>query len=235
VLSMGQAVFANRNAFAEELIDCSGISKLPVTEAERMLEAVQKSYRATQTLKAQFLQDSFSAALELREKSSGTVTFQNPGKMRWDYSVPEQQTFLFVEGTIWFYQPELRQVLIDRAQTMLLTDVPLAFLLGVGDIKRDFSIVHGCRREEGIVLHLTPRTNGDGVKDEAPRTTLKEFWLMIDSTRSLPIGARIVDSGGNVTSVLLRDLATNDTLMGELFRPEFPKGTDIQDRRELGG
>ena len=86
---------------------------------------------------------------------------------------------------------------------------------------------NGRRREEGIVLELTPKVAGD----EESGKGLKGFQLLVEPERSLPIGARVVDLGGNVTTVLLRNVKTNSGLDQKIFTPSFPTGTDIQDRR----
>ena len=152
--------------------------------------------------------------------------------MRWDYQEPEEQLFLFADQTMWFYQKGQNQVLIDRAGEVLLSDLPIAFLLGIGDIRRDFTLVTACTREEGIVLDLLPRKDGNGA---ARQEGVKGFQLLIEPERALPVGARVVDVGGNVTTVLLRELKLNGAIEAAQFSPTFPKGVDIQDRRKEKG
>lgn len=215
------------SARAEDIVTCVGRKLLPAGEGAAVQKKLQAAYQGVSSLTAEFLQHSFLQALEVAESSSGLVSFQRPGKMAWDYQEPEVQQFIFADSTMWFYQKEQNQVLIDSAKDVLLSDLPISFLLGIGDISRDFNLVGACRREEGIVLELTPKVAGD----EQSGKGLKGFQLLVEPERSLPIGARVVDLGGNVTTVLLRNVTTNASLDQKRFTPSFPSGTDIQDRR----
>ncbi len=225
-------IFANHLP-AEEVVSCQNQKKLSKSEAQVLQLKLQETYRAVRSIRAEFLQSSYLAALEVSETSSGSVVFGQPAQMRWDYQEPEPQVFLFADKTIWFYQKSQNQVLIDSAEQVLLSDLPLAFLMGLGDIARDFSVLTACRREEGLVLDLEPKKEGAQSKtgDEGERG-LKGFQILIETERTLPIGARVVDFNGNVTTVLLRNLAINEQLESTLFEAHFPKGTDIQDRRK---
>ena len=218
---------------AEEIVSCKNQKMLSRNEAQDLQFKLQETYRTVRSIKAEFLQSSYLAALEVSETSSGKVAFAQPAQMRWDYQEPEAQVFLFAENTIWFYQQSQNQVLIDSAKQVLLSDLPLAFLMGLGDVARDFSVLAACRRAEGLVLDLEPKKEGSQSKtgDEGERG-LKGFQILVEAERTLPIGARVVDLNGNVTTVLLRNLSINEQLADTLFAATFPKGTDIQDRRK---
>jgi outer membrane lipoprotein carrier protein len=224
---------ASKHVLAEEVVSCKNQKLLSKAEGQALQLKLQATYRSVHSIKAEFLQSSYLAALEVSETSSGNVAFAQPAQMRWDYREPEPQVFLFADSTIWFYQKSQNQVLIDSANQVLLSDLPLAFLMGLGDVARDFSVLAACRRPEGLVLDLEPKKEGAQSKtvDEGERG-LKAFQILVEAERTLPIGARVVDLNGNITTVLLRNMSINEQLASTLFVAEFPKGTDIQDRRK---
>lgn len=222
---------ALREAQGEDIVSCAGQKPISAASASALQQRVQNTYRGVSSLKAEFLQDSYLQALEVSETSSGVVAFARPGKMRWDYREPEEQQFIFADRTMWFYQREQNQVLIDSAEDVLLSDLPISFLLGIGDLSRDFNLISACARDEGTVLDLVPKQSNEDKKEGAEKG-LKSFQLLIDTEKALPIGARVVDVGGNVTSVLLRNVLTNETFSSDLFAAKFPQGTDVQDRRK---
>ena len=211
-------------AYAElRTMECG--ESLPQAEASQLLDRVQRKYATVKALRAGFTQHSYLAAMDTAELSSGTVWFQKPGRMKWIYREPEEQIFLVRDETLWFYQAVERQVMIHEFKEVLLTDLPVAFLMGIGDLRKDFELRSACRNQDGIVLELKPG-KGRKTKDE-----LQGFKLLIDRATNFPKGAEVVHVGGNSTTILLDDIQFEPPLDPKLFEPEFPKGTDINDMR----
>ncbi|NDC39283.1 MAG: outer membrane lipoprotein carrier protein LolA, partial [Proteobacteria bacterium] len=123
---------------------------------EAALAKVQKRYQGISGVRARFYQDSYLAALNTAESSGGSVVFSKPGRMKWSYARPEPQEFVLREQTIWFYQPEIQQLLVDELSEVLLTDLPVAFLMGVGKLSEGFSLAGGCAGSNGTVIKLDP-------------------------------------------------------------------------------
>ena len=195
--------------------------------AAALSDAVQKNYASISSLQAHFEQDSYLAALDTSEASSGSVWFKKPGLMRWNYETPEKQVFLIREHTVWYYQDLEKQLLIDDLGEMLLSDLPVSFLFGIGNLSRDFEALKVCRSASGRVLTLRPRN--------ATSNELKEFDLLIDRDAALPRGARVIDSSGNVTAIELRNVETDQSIEAAVFEANFPKGIDISDKRPAAG
>ena len=204
--------------------DCEGRTSVPRSEAEDIVSRVQGAYSGVRALKGNFFQESFNSSLEMSEVASGRFSFHKPGRMRWDYETPARQTFLVRESTVWLFQEEQAQLLIDEFEKILLTDLPVAFLMGIGDLKSDFNVVSACRNPDGTVLDLHP---GPGKGSQ-----LAGFKLLIGPGSSLPAGASVEDVSGNTTSIILTAVETDPELNDREFSPDFPKGIDIQDRRK---
>ncbi|MBX7136710.1 MAG: outer membrane lipoprotein carrier protein LolA [Oligoflexia bacterium] len=204
--------------------ECKEGAGLSAIEGSGLLQKVQSTYSAVQALRADFIQSSYLESLDVTEVSSGQVFFQKPGLMKWVYREPAEQVFLIKADTLWFYQAEERQVLIDNFRQVLISDLPVAFLMGIGDLSRDFSLDSACRSEDGIVLSLRSK--------QAAQSELKSFRLLVDPRTNLPAGASISDVGNNVTTIVLNATQLQDKLDTKLFVPDFGSGLDIIDRRK---
>jgi outer membrane lipoprotein carrier protein len=203
---------------------------LDAAEGRRLLDRAQEAYQSVGALHAGFLQESTIAALDETEAASGTVTFKKPGRMRWDYHFPERQLFLVQDQTVWFYQPDLAQVSVYTLEEVLLKDMPVSFLMGIGNLSKDFELRSSCATGAGVLFALNPRRQNDEADG------LQSFELLIGNDDSLPRGARVRDVGGNVTTIFLSGLKSEDVVIAaDTFDPTFPPGVDIDDRRTKTG
>lgn len=226
ILAFSSFFLAATSSAQERAFDCPGGKELSASAGKEIVEKVQKAYADVKGLKAQFVQASFIQALEVSEGSQGEVWFRKPGLMKWVYSDPEVQTFLVRDDTLWFYQQREQQVLVDQFKDVLISDLPVSFLMGIGDLSKDFSLQKACSGPEGTVLEFEPK--GGQPQDEEKR--LQSFRLLVGSNY-MPSGARVSDAGGNTTAILLRKVDVNPAIPDETFAPDFPKGIDVIDRR----
>lgn len=221
ICGTAHSAWADQSSF-----DCPAKSNLPRAQSEEVLRKVQERYKTISSMSAAFYQDSYLKALEVSETSAGQVWFLRPGKMKWHYKDPEEQIFTVKDNTLWLYQIAEKQVVIDEFKNVLITDLPVAFLLGMGNLQRDFKLVSACRNDDLVVLTLNPQR-----KKEQGEQDLQQFQLLVGGDTYLPHGAKVTDMGGNATSILFNKLTFDAPLKEDLFATEFPKGTDIDDKR----
>jgi outer membrane lipoprotein carrier protein len=226
VIGIGSDAVAQLKSF-----ECKTDSALVQPQARALIEKVQKQYAGIESMSGGFHQDSFVAALDEGEQSSGEMVFAKPGKMRWSYKQPRPQEVIVREGELWMYQPDKGQVMIDDIGAVLLSALPISFLMGIGNVTRDFDLVSACRGLDGVIIKLVPHGKSGAGRDE--REGLEGFDLLVDEGKSLPKGAKITSVGGNVTAIVFENLQLNRSLGGaERFVLEYPKGVDILDRRK---
>ncbi|MFO0002307.1 MAG: LolA family protein, partial [bacterium] len=77
--------------------------------------------------------------------------------MRWRYESPEIQEFGIAGSEVVLYQETDKQVIVDAASSVLLSDLPVSFLLGLGNLKRDFTLLESCKGEGGTILSVVPK------------------------------------------------------------------------------
>ncbi|WKZ56665.1 MAG: outer membrane lipoprotein carrier protein LolA [Bdellovibrionota bacterium] len=206
-------------------LTCSGAPELSATQQQRTLAELQKRYAAVKSLRASFRQESFVAALDEVERSEGKVWFLTPAKMKWHYKSPNEQVFLLKEDTVYYYQAEERQLLVEELRGGMLSELPVSFLLGVGDIEKSFDLFGGCSTANGLLLGLKPKSGSE--------PNLQELWLLVDDDTFLPEGAKTVDLGGNATSIVFSQTERDVVIAESTFAADFPTGIDVQDRRQL--
>jgi outer membrane lipoprotein carrier protein len=206
--------------------------KISPDEALAIVEKVQAQYSSIGSMRGTFSQDSFVAALDEGELSSGSMVFLKPGKMRWSYRKPREQEVVIRDGEMWIYQPDKGQVLIDRVDNVLLSALPISFLMGLGNLTKDFKVLSACYgNRDGVLLTLEPRKSG--AQDGKQRgDNLEGFTLLVDRSGGVPRGAKVNSVGGNRTVILFEGLEVNPAQgVVDRFQLEYPKGVDILDRR----
>lgn len=216
---------------ASRAFDCVAGGQGTVNGAE-LLSKVQKRYEGVSSLRARFEQDSYFAATDSFIPSKGEVLFGKPGKMRWHYDPPEEQVFVLNDGNFWAYQAEQHQVTVDQVDKVLISKLPVTWLMGVGNLSKDFSLASACRGPEGVVLNLTPKVKTS--RSSQDPNGLQKFALLVDESTNLPKGAQVFHVGGNVDALVLANLAVNPTtnpIGAKDFEASFPKGADIIDNR----
>lgn len=213
--------------------ECAPGGDLSLVASRQLLTDVQAAYAQVELLQASFRQESYVAALDEGEQSSGEVWFGRPGRMRWEYRAPRAQSVVIDSRTLWLYQPDKNQVLVDDIGQVLLSNLPVLFLSGVGDLSKDFELSGACRTPAGLLLRLLPQKGGAGKGGDAPPSdALEGFDLLVDSQQKIPRGAKVSSLGGNITAILLEDVRTKGVkVTNETFVLKYPKGVDILDRR----
>ncbi len=171
---------------------------------ERAVAAVERRYASVRDLRANFAQITKSATLGMRRLSSpiertGTVEFAKPGKMRWSYEHPEPSVVTSDGRTLWIYDPAAREVQKMSVGEGILSGAAIQFLLGEGDMRRDFHVALIACAEDAVDLELAPRSDA----------TYEKLRVRIDPETGDLVRSTIVDLFGNVTEVAFSEIRVN--------------------------
>lgn len=184
------------------------------------VEAVQKRYESVRDLSARFEQTSQSVALGRAGTSSasrGTVVFAKPGRMRWHYEEPEESLVVSDGRWLWIYDPAHREAQKLEVGEAWLSGAAIQFLLGEGQILRDFDARADVCDAREAQLVLAPRRPA----------TYEELRLRVDPRSGDVLETEVHDLLGNVTRVAFEDLEFDTDPAPELFRFQAPEGVTV--------
>jgi outer membrane lipoprotein carrier protein len=193
----------------------AGASQPKVDEVVRKLQA---RYDATKDFTADFTQAVEAATLGKALESSGQVFFKRPGRMRWEFLEPEKQTIVADGQTLWVYQPDHHQVLRAPFRAAFQSATPVSFLLGVGELSKDFDPSLVTSPSPGVIrLKLVPKQERE----------IGVLVLDVDSQTYDIAAAEVTDPLGNVTRLKFSNLKRDVGLTDSNFTFKTPPGTDV--------
>jgi outer membrane lipoprotein carrier protein len=183
---------------------------------DTILKRIQTHYQKTTSLKARFSENIVAADGRHRERA-GTVYYRKPGKMRWEFEGLDSELIVSDGHDLYSYAPDLNQVMKAPLERVFKSSAPVAFLLGVGDIKRDFeATLPPSSPADGLVhVALSPKRGGEVIELGLDPKSYDLMWM------------KITDQLGNSTTLHLNEIHANIALNDSLFVFEPPKGADI--------
>ncbi len=186
-----------------------------------VLAEIQKRYETTNDFEASFVQEYIGKVMKSLQRGEGKVYFKKKGMMLWDYRVPNQK--LISNGhTLWYYQPEEKQVFVSDISKVIKERTPLAFLAGEGELTKEFNLTHfsesSSQKDETFVLDLAPKE---------PQPALSKLTLTVNRKTFYVVQADVVDGLGNVTRTRFIDIKTNLNLSTSLFEFSIPPGVEV--------
>lgn len=203
------------------------LAALPVRAADPcgngLVARIQSDYQALKAFQAQFTQVDHQADGRV-VRAQGTVSYLKPGRMRWEYAPPNEQLLVTDGKTVWLYDPILDNVTVQPLAG-LTQGTPLAFLLGVGNLQKDFTC-----RPISAKPGLAPPKDGLAYVELVPREpipTLAAIQLGAPSATGRLTVLRMIDGQGSVREVRFSQLRTNPTLDPEDFTFVVEPGMEV--------
>lgn len=186
--------------------------------ADQVVDALQKNYDATIDFIADFQQETEVKTLNRSLKAWGKLSFKRPGKMLWRYEEPKGQIVMTDGSHLYFLQPEQNQVIKSPLKNAFRSDIPLSFLLGLGNLKKDFNAVLKATEKDEYILRLEPRGEAGG---------FSEILLGVSRSSADIAWVSIRDAANNLTSLRFSNMKKGVGLKDSLFRINIPQGVDI--------
>ena len=169
----------------------------------------------TTTAKARFTQVVIDKNQKTLQQSTGTMEFARPGRFRWEYNKPYEQSIIGDGSRLWIYDKDLNQVTVRKLDRALGAS-PAALLAGSNEIEKIY-VLKAAGSEGGLDwLEAVPRTQDTAF--ERIRLGLGKSGL---ETMELK------DQFGQTTIIRFTDLQRNVKIAPESFRFTPPKGVDV--------
>lgn len=186
--------------------------------AEPIVDALQRTYDATVDFIADFRQETEVKTLGRSLKATGKLSFKRPGKMLWNYETPKGQ-FVLADGKhLFFYQPDQNQVIKSPLKNAFRGDIPLSFLLGLGNLKKDFNATLKSSDDSQNVLRLEPKGEAGGYN---------EILVGVGKATSDILWVSVRDAASNLTTLRFSAMRKGVGLKDNLFQVQIPNGADV--------
>ncbi len=199
--------------------------------AARVAGRVQAYYEGVQDLSARFRQTTQSVTLGTgsagRMEAAGRVVFAKPGRMRWAYETPEESLVVSDGETLWLYDPGAGEAQRMRVTGDFLSGAAIQFLLGEGDLAREFEISSPDCRETLADDGTPPRVSLELVPREPAH--YERLHLVVDAASGQVAETTVLDLFGNRTRVELLGVEIDRHPKPDVFRFEPPEGVDVID------
>ena len=150
--------------------------------------------------------------------SSGTFAFQRPGRFKFVYQKPFEQTIVADGQTLWLYDVDLNQV-TQRAQAQVLGSTPAALLTSAANLKalRTEFTLESAPPEGGLEWVLARPKSKDGALQSVRIGFAGEQLAALD----------ILDSFGQRSMIRFTQLQTLAALPVDTFKFQPPAGADV--------
>ena len=152
--------------------------------ANQALDKLQAVYDKTHSFEAQFKQTYWNKLFDKTTRSEGSLSYQKPGKMRWDYLKPHEKSFILNQKTLWLVDVEEKTVQVNRCFQEDDLVASLVFLGGRGKLKGQFKVQSQKLKE----LVLIPKTKS---------SVFEKLVLVFDPKTHHVLQTTIIDPDGN--------------------------------------
>jgi outer membrane lipoprotein carrier protein len=190
---------------------------------DEVVDKVDARCSRVQDLSARFHQTATNRSLGQVQEASGVVLMKRPDKMRWDYQKPETRLFVTDGKTLWAYSPVDKQVVIQDVGGAFASRVPLSFLAGDCQLRREFAVsaVENAATRDAtsfMILDLRPKH---------PEGGIARILLEVDLQTYTVEKTTVFDAAGNTTVIALTGLKLNSGLSDQQFQFTPPAGVTV--------
>jgi outer membrane lipoprotein carrier protein len=192
------------------------------TNAQGLANALQRKYDGVKDFSADFVHSYRGGVLRKQVTERGHLLVKKPGKMRWEYTAPEQKLFVSDGVKMYSYVPEDKQVIVTTIPPGDQLTIPTLFLAGKGNLTRDFT------------ASFVDPPAGAGADTRAlklvPKSPQQDYdWLILEvAPQSLELrGLATTDAQGGQSSFAFTNLKENTGLADKEFTFKIPRGVDV--------
>ena len=184
----------------------------------KILGGIETRY-AGKGFSATFFQESMLKAMMISDTAEGRLTVKRPGKMRWEYHVPDEQTIVTDGKSMWIYRPSDKQVMVGKAPDFFGDGKGAGFLSDIRQIRTRFRIELQKSKSPGhFRLRLLPKS---------PTPDLADIILMVNRDDYLVEQVFTYNAYGDETRIELSEYRFNLNPKDSLFTFIIPEGVDV--------
>jgi outer membrane lipoprotein carrier protein len=179
------------------------------------VELLKGFLQQTTSSKARFAQIVVDRNLKELQKATGTMQFMRPGRFRWEYDKPYEQTIVGDGAKLWIYDKDLNQVTV-RKLDKALGGSPAALLAGSNEIEKVYDLSNLGVQEGLEWIEALPKSK---------ENTFERIRLGFGQSGLEAMELR--DQFGQSTVIKFANVERNPRISPEVFRFTPPKGADV--------
>jgi chaperone LolA len=190
---------------------------------DAIINGLQAKYSKMSGLAADFVQI-YNGNDGRRLRESGSLLLKRPSKARWDYLSPERKIFVSDGKNIFFHVYGERHATKAGIKQSADPQIPFLFLLGRGNLRRDFSKIE-------VAANETPSTPGNVVLILVPKRAPEEFRQLLAEVDPASFSVRrlvIFERNGSRMDFLLNNVRENYIAADSEFKFTPPQGVTVQ-------
>lgn len=199
----------------------SSPAAVPRFDLREVLNGIESRYNRLKSMTARFEQLVRQGGGLIRSEQ-GQLYLSKPGRMRWEYEIPEPKLFLTDGKRAVLYLPQENRVMETAVKESEDIKAPLAFLLGRLDFEEQFQ-----RMETSP--YFAPVEPGNFVfKAYSKQLAERMEWVLFEVSPEYEI-RRVVarERGGLETEFRFHALKTNPALADNIFRFSPPPEAEV--------
>lgn len=207
-----------RRHFISLLTGFAFAAGLPALAHASALDQFKSFVAGTKSAKGEFSQrqvKTMDGATKMSNASTGTFSFQRPGKFIWLYQKPYEQLLQADGDKLYLYDKDLNQVTVKKLGNAIGSS-PAAILFGSNDLEKNFSLKDAGSKDGLEWLEATPK---------AKDTSFERVGIGLKD--GVPHAMELRDSFGQVTLLTFNRFEKNPALSGDQFKFVVPKGADV--------
>jgi outer membrane lipoprotein carrier protein len=179
------------------------------------VETLKTLLQETTSGKARFAQIVVDKNMKQLQQATGTMQFVRPGRFRWQYDKPYEQTIVGDGTRLWVYDKDLNQVTVKKLDKAL-GGSPAALLAGSNEIEKVYDLLNLGEQEGLDWLEAVPKS-----KDN----TFERIRLGFGKAGLEAMELR--DQFAQTTIIKFANVERNPKIAPEVFRFTPPKGADV--------
>jgi outer membrane lipoprotein carrier protein len=202
-------VFIRRVALIIGLVCCS---QLQAGGSAEDIQSLRELLQPIRSLSAQFTQRITDADGFQLDSSAGLFEVAQPAKLRWHVVEPLPQQIISDGSTLWVYDPDLEQVIIQPFNQDIAATPAILFS---GDLNQ-LDSAYFVREESPGLFKLTPERTGSLFKH-----------MQIEFINQQPVFIALTDNLAQTTNIIFTELQINPAISADRFVFSIPPMVDV--------
>ncbi len=187
--------------------------------AAEVAAGLQKKYDSVRDFTADFVHEAEGGILRKKTTERGAVQVKKPGKMRWEYTVPERKLFVSDGTKMYLYIPADRQVVVSSVPDADEATTAVLFLAGKGSLTRDFAVSFA---EGG-----GPDTYALKLQPKLPERDYDWLQVVVERPTMRIRTLAAADVQGGRSTFRFSNFKENVGLADKIFEFKPPRGADV--------